>query len=80
MHHWSLGVLLLIIAGLSRLMQIAWANLEIAISVHMRLGFWMSGLLQCEGFRLPTYRKYFSDPSNITVNEHMAVQQVGAVC
>jgi hypothetical protein len=49
MHNWSLGVLLLIIAGIKA--HADRASLEIAITVHMRLGFWTSGLLACPDAR-----------------------------
>lgn len=30
-----------------------------------------------EGLKLPTHPEYFSNPTNITANEHQAVAQVG---
>lgn len=79
MHNWSLGVLQLVIGGIK-------ANVDQrsqgqpgqhhGARALKRLDERLLRMPRCEGFRLPTWRKYFSDPANITAHEHMAVQQV----
>jgi hypothetical protein len=78
MHNWCLGVLQLIISGIR-----AYAdrmgkpgNRDHGTHALRVLDERLARMTRCEGFRLPTYRQYFSDPANITANEHMAVQQV----
>lgn len=78
LHNWSLGVLQLVIGGIKAYADRVGkpGNCHHGTKALQRLDERLLHMPRCEGFRLPTLGKYFSDPSRITANEHMAVQQV----
>ena len=77
LHNWSLGVLQTVIGGIKAYADRVGkpGSRHCGSKALKRLDERLLRMPRCEGFRLPTWRKYFSDPANITASEHMAVQQ-----
>jgi hypothetical protein len=76
MHNWSLGVMSQVVSYIKPYVDRTMARRGAGTNILRCLDVRLLLVPRAEGFRLPTYSRYFSKPANITASEHQAVSQV----
>lgn len=76
MHNWPLGVMSHIVSGIKAYVDRVVGRTGAGTNALRCLDVRLMLVPRSEGFRLPTYDRYFSKPANITASEHQAVAQV----